>query len=329
MLLCSAGIASAATFPRVNGYRSDSDSPAVAAGLASILVVDRFEIPANSLGLSVSSGVPTVGNSVDFDDNSLDGVGATGKSLALGAWFPFEPSNATMNFDAGVLGAAPRFAGLVVTNASGVDNPDGSPAQIPVTLTVYLTDGSSIQQVFDILSAENNSLDDVFIGVDLGADALVGVDSINVSAATPIQIDHVQYTGVAAFASQFVKDDHNGDGRSDVAWFYEPGRKSAVWNVNLGAVSGGYTSIDPGSAGITVGAKNAFTLSITDNDTAGGTAPIAEFGTLPAIDDAFASGTKYDFEVVYTAKAGGALIARSAVGQGSVFSILLPVRFPG
>jgi hypothetical protein len=248
MLLCSAGIASAATFPRVNGYRSDSDSPAVAAGLASILVVDRFEIPANSLGLSVSSGVPTVGNSVDFDDNSLDGVGATGKSLALGAWFPFEPSNATMNFDAGVLGAAPRFAGLVVTNASGVDNPDGSPAQIPVTLTVYLTDGSSIQQVFDILSAENNSLDDVFIGVDLGADALVGVDSINVSAATPIQIDHVQYTGVAAFASQFVKDDHNGDGRSDVAWFYEPGRKSAVWNVNLGAVSGGYTSIDPGSA---------------------------------------------------------------------------------
>ena len=247
MLLCSAGIASAATFPRVNGYRSDSDSPAVAAGLASILVVDRFEIPANSLGLSVSSGVPTVGNSVDFDDNSLDGVGVTGKSLALGAWFPFEPSNATMNFDAGVLGAAPRFAGLVVTNASGVDNPDGSPAQIPVTLTVYLTDGSSVQQVFDILSAENNSLDDVFIGVDLGADALVGVDSINVSAATPIQIDHVQYTGVAAFASQFVKDDHNGDGRSDVAWFYEPGRKSAVWNVNLGAVSGGYTSIDPGS----------------------------------------------------------------------------------
>ena len=247
MLLCSASIASAATFPRVNGYRSEADSPAVAAGLASILVVDKFELPANSLGLTVSSGVATNGNSVDFDDSSLDGAGATGKSLSLGAWFPFEPSNSTMNFDAGVLGAAPRFAGLVVTNAGGVDNPDGSPALIPVTLTAYLTDGSSVQQVFNILSAENNSLDDVFIGVDLGENAVVGIDSINVSAATPIQVDHVQYTGVAAFGPQFVKDDHNGDGRSDVAWYYEPGRKSAVWNVNLGAVSGGYTSIDPGS----------------------------------------------------------------------------------
>jgi hypothetical protein len=152
-----------------------------------------------------------------------------------------------MNFDPAVLGAAPRFAGLVVTNASGVDNPDGTPALIPVTLTAYLTDGTSVQQVFNVLSAENNALDDVFIGVDLGADAVVGIDSINVSAATPIAIDHVQYTGAAAFASQFVKDDHDGDGRSDVAWFFEPGRKSAVWNVNLGAVSGGYTSIDPGA----------------------------------------------------------------------------------
>lgn len=247
ILLCSTGIAGAATFPRVNGYRSEADSPAVAAGLASILVVDKFEIPANSLGLTVSSGASVVGNSVDFDDNSLDGVGATGKSLSLGSWFPFEPSNSTMNFDPGVLGAAPRLAGVVVTNASGVDNPDGSPALIPVTLTAYLTDGTSVQQVFNILSAENNALDDVFIGVDLGENALVGIDSINISAATPINIDHVQYTGVAAFGSQFVKDDHDGDGRSDVAWFYDPGRKAAVWNVNLGTVSGGYTSIDPGS----------------------------------------------------------------------------------
>jgi hypothetical protein len=247
MLLCAASIASAATFPRVNGYRSEADSPAVAAGLASILVVDKFEIPAASLGLTVSSGVAITGNSVDFDDDLLDGAGATGKSLSLGAWFPFEAASASMSFDEDVLGAAPRFAGLVVTNASGVDNPDGSPALISVTLTAFLTDGSNVQQVFNILSAENNSLDDVFIGVDLGADATAGIAAINVQAATPIQIDHVQYTGVAAFGPQFIKDDYNGDGRSDVAWYYEPGRKSAVWNVNLGAVSGGYTSIDPGS----------------------------------------------------------------------------------
>lgn len=246
-LALSATVASAATFPRVDGYRSETDSPAVAAGLAGVLVVDKFEVPDRTLGLTVSSGTTVTANSVDFDDTSLDGSGATGKSLALGAWFPFSPPNSTLSFDPTALGAPPRFAGVVVTNASGVEDENGQPALIPVTLTVYMSDGTSMQQVFNILSAENDASDDVFIGVDLGADATVGIDSINISATTPIQIDHIQYTGVAAFGPIFVKDDHNGDGRSDVAWFYEPGRKSAIWNVNAGAVSGGYTSIDPGS----------------------------------------------------------------------------------
>ncbi|MEY3142982.1 MAG: hypothetical protein RLY21_1475 [Planctomycetota bacterium] len=247
-LALSATIASAATFPRFDGYRSEADSPAVAAGLAGVLVVDKFETPNRALGLTVSSGTVVTANSVDFDDSSLDGAGATGKSLFLGAWFPFQAPNSTLNFDPAELGAPPRFAGVVVTNASGVENPDGSPALIPVILTVYMTDGTSMQQVFNVLSNENDASDDVFIGVDLGADATIGIDSINISATTPIQIDHIQYTGVAAFGPQFVKDDHDGDGRSDVAWFYEPGRKAAIWNVLAGAVSGGYTSIDPGSA---------------------------------------------------------------------------------
>ena len=247
-LALSASVASAATFPRVNGYRSETDSPAVAAGLAGVLVVDKFELPDRTLGLSLSSGTVVTANSVDLDDTSLDGAGSTGKSLSLGAWFPYQPPNSTLSFDPAALGAAPRFAGVVVTNASGVDGPDGQPALIPVTMTVYMSDGTSMQQVFEILSNENDATDDVFIGIDLGADATAGIDSINISATTPIQIDHIQYTSVAAFGPQFVKDDHNGDGRSDVAWFYEPGRKAAIWNVNSGAVSGGYTSIDPGSA---------------------------------------------------------------------------------
>lgn len=246
-LALSTTIASAQTFPRVDGYRSESDSPAVAAGLAGVLVVDKFELPTRTLGLTISSGDIVASNSVDFDDTALDGSGATGNSLALGAWFPFSPPNSTLNFNPADLGAPPRFAGVVVTNASGVDGPGGQPAAVPVVLTVYLTDGTSLQQTFNVTSAENNATDDVFIGVDLGADALVGIDSINVSATTPIQIDHIQYTGAAAFGPIFVKDDHDGDGRSDVAWFYEPGRKAAIWNVLAGVVSGGYTNIDPGS----------------------------------------------------------------------------------
>ena len=246
-LALSVSIASAANFPRVNGYRSEADSPAVAAGLAGVLVVDKLETPDRTLGLAVSSGSVVAANSVDFDDASLDGAGTTGKSLALGAWFPFAAPNTTLGFNSTDLGAPPRFAGVVVTNASGVENPDGSVALIPVIMTVYMTDGTSMQQIFNVSSAENDATDDVFIGVDLGADATVGIDSINISATTPIQIDHIQYTGVAAFGPQFVKDDHNGDGRSDVAWFYEPGRKSAIWNVLPSLVSGGYTSINPGS----------------------------------------------------------------------------------
>ena len=238
----------APTMPRVDGYRSPTDSPASGpVALPDSLIIENFESEVLQPGLSVSSGTVSDGNSVDADDGLLDGS-ANGKSLGLGSWFPFEPSNVTLTFGADDIGGAPRFAGVVVTDASGVEDKLGNPVAISVTLTVYLTDGTSLSNVFDILSQPANATDDVFIGVDLGALSLTGIDSIAVSAATPIAIDHVQYTGAALLALQYVRDDHDGDGRSEVAWFNEPGAKCAVWHVDGSTVTGGYTNINPSSS---------------------------------------------------------------------------------
>jgi hypothetical protein len=233
------------TMPRVDGYRSSSDSPASGpVSLPDSLIIENFESDVLQPGLTVSSGTVGDGNSVDADDGVLDGS-ANGKSLGLGSWFPFEPSNVTLTFGADDIGGAPRFAGVVVTDASGVEDKLGNPVAVSVTLTVYLTDGTSLSNSYDILSQPADATDDVFIGVELGALSLTGIDSIAVSAATPIAIDHVQYTGAALLALQYVRDDHDGDGRSEVAWFSEPGAKSAVWHVDGSTVSGGYTSINP------------------------------------------------------------------------------------
>jgi hypothetical protein len=238
----------APTMPRVDGYRSPTDSPASGpVALPDSLIIENFESEVLQPGLSVSSGTVSDGNSVDADDGLLDGS-ANGKSLGLGSWFPFEPSNVTLTFAADDIGGAPRFAGVVVTDASGVEDKLGNPVAISVTLTVYLTDGTSLSNVFDILSQPADATDDVFIGVDLGALSLTGIDSIAVSAATPIAIDHVQYTGAALLALQYVRDDHDGDGRSEVAWFNEPGAKCAVWHVDGSTVTGGYTGINPSSS---------------------------------------------------------------------------------
>ena len=234
--------------PRVDGYRSSEDTPT--SGPVSVpgsLFIENFESPVRQQGLSLSGGLVSDGSSVDIDDGVLDGI-ANGKSLGLGSWFPFEPSNVTISFSADDIGGAPRFAGVVVTNASGVEDKLGNPVDVPVTLTVFLNDGTSLSNTFGIQSQPDDATDDVFIGVDLGALALVGIDSIAVSAATPIAIDHVQYTGASLLALQYVRDDSDGDGRSNIAWFDEPGAKSALWRVSGTEITGGYTSIDPATS---------------------------------------------------------------------------------
>jgi len=246
-LCASVAFAGGTSMIRVDGYRSVDNSPGTGPStLPDSLIVENFESETRQPGLAISGGTVSDGNSVDADDGVIDGL-ANGKSLGLGAWFPFEPANTTLTFSANDIGGAPRFAGVVVTDASGVEDEFGNPVAISVTLTVFLTNGTSVSGVFDILSQPDDATDDVFIGVDLGVLSLEGIDSIAVSSPTPIAIDHVQYTGAALLALQYVRDDHNGDGRSNIAWFSEPGARAAIWTVNGSTVTGGYTSASPAS----------------------------------------------------------------------------------
>ena len=235
-LATSAALAGgASTWSQIAGYHSKSDS----AFAVDALIVDDFE-GARTVGLSFQpAAVVDNGNSVDADDQSIDGNGALGKSLPLGAWGPvFDPAFSQITFIAKQLGGQPTQAGFVITDTSGLG------AAAPVTVTVYFIDGSSESRVFDVLSNANDASDDTFIGVENAA----GIDSIAISSIIPIYIDHVQCNAPAQAAAAFVRDDFNLDGKSDVAWFSPSSRKSTIWTMDgLTRASGGYTSADPGA----------------------------------------------------------------------------------
>jgi hypothetical protein len=138
--------------------------------------------------------------------------------------------------------------------------------------------------------------------------AFTGTATLNDPATNPADFDYtVTDFNVAPFTVQIAAGQTTGTMKVDV-------RDDTVVEASETAIF----TIDPASAGITVGTKNAFTLSITDNDKAAGGAPTAAIGNAPPIDAAFENTTKYDFEVVFTANAAGALIDATSIDDGNV-----------
>lgn len=210
------------------------------------LLIDDFEGD-RPVGLSFEPSSPNIvpGNSVQPD----------GHSLMLGSWAPFEVAAMHAMFDAAALGGAPTQAGFVVTESAGL----GMPA--PITITVYLADGSTVSQVVDVLSDGASGTDDVFVGVENA----VGISRITVASIIPISVDNVMYTSVAALPVAYVKDDVNGDGISDTTW-YRSRRSSTetntatVWLWNSGS---SFTNLAPSLA---APSRRAKMLGVGDAD---------------------------------------------------------------
>lgn len=213
-------------FSQASGYRSKNDSPFA----STQLVVNDFETSADTVGVGVSGVVARVtGTSVDADDASLDGAGAGGHSLALGAYLPtFSPGSAIFSFQSKLLGGTPTNVGVVITSANGLEDLSGNAIDVPVTVTVALADGSIVTQVFNVRSADAVATDDVFVGYASSS----GILSLSVQAEIPIKVDHLQFALPAQLTPPSVRNDFDGDGKADVCWYKQSSATCAIWKMN-------------------------------------------------------------------------------------------------
>lgn len=237
-------IAGAADFIGPTSYSQAGDGPLPLGGIGPI-VVHTFESKEPPVGMQILGATTRMlGNSVDADDEILDGDGSTGHSLELLGAAMFLP-------DVDALGGAPTRFGVVVTDSipdgGGVASLSVGGGEPLAFVRITVIDVNNQQSTYDFPAASlaNNAGDDLFIGVVVPE----GIASVNVSSSFPtVKIDHLQYDSAAALPQQFNRDDFDGDRRSDIAWYRSPGQKCAIWNVIGTAVSGAYTSIAPPSS---------------------------------------------------------------------------------
>jgi hypothetical protein len=226
LALAAAAPAFAGGFAQVSGYRGKNDSPFVGAQL----IVNDFETSADTVGVLVTGTVGRVaGTSVDSDDASLDGLGAGGHSLALGAYLPvFAPGSATFSYQSKLLGGTPTSVGIVVTSANGLEDINGIAIDVPVTITVSLADGSMVSQTFPVRSADANATDDVFLGYS----SVDGITALSVQAEIPIKVDHLQLALPVQVTPPSIRSDFDGDGKADVCWYKRSNSSVAIWKMD-------------------------------------------------------------------------------------------------
>lgn len=227
---------------QVDPYRSATDGPFGANG-DSISVQD-LEESLDGSGVTIEGGSISVGDSVESD-------GAGGKSLAVGSFEPLEPAATLIRLDPSVLGGAPTQFGFVVTSA-GSEDVFGQPVALPITITAFRTDGTSVSATHEIKSMSGNSTDDVFVGVLVPA----GMDSVQISSVLPFRIDHLQFDAAPELVPDFVKDDLDRDGKSDIFWQLPASGRAAIWKMD-GLVRASTTGTLPeaasGSSALAVG----------------------------------------------------------------------------
>jgi hypothetical protein len=176
----------------------------------SLLTADFEGVLPAGLGFLPAAPAVTSGNSIAPGNNSA----------MLGSWDPFVLPAVQVTFDPAALGGvAPRFAAFVVTESAGLG------IATPITITAWFADGTSETTTLEILSAADDSNDDVLVRVD----SALGIAQISINSVIPISIDNVMYeTGVQVPPARFVQDDVNGDGISETAW-YRARRLANIW----------------------------------------------------------------------------------------------------
>ncbi len=180
-------------FSGPTAYRAFTDSPffALATGRAQYWHLETMEDhQLDTPGVSAPGAVSSVGlfgqawnDSVDFDDNVLDGRCAGCDSIYYG----YGAQGLRFAFDAGVLGGAPTHVGVVWTDGPGT----------LVTLEAFDTCGRLIGSVSGRNLGDGNffggTAEDRFFGVH----APQGVGAIRVLAPDMgVELDHLQYLRV-------------------------------------------------------------------------------------------------------------------------------------
>lgn len=176
--------------PGETPYLSISDSPFSAfSSTWNYSWVEDFESGAVQVpGMGLNTG-HVIGNgwnvdSVDADDEVLDGSGNAGHSWFVPGGAGGAGISLTIDFDANALGGLPTHAGLVWT--------DGNYNSL-VTFTAYDANGIAIGSVSDVLGdtgPQGSTDEDRFIGVE----HFGGISSIELTTSNNgVEIDHVQF----------------------------------------------------------------------------------------------------------------------------------------
>lgn len=181
--------------PAYTGSCGTSDSPFAAdanAGNFSYFHLETFEDHLlNTPGVTASAGGvtsvvfgPSIHDSVDADDGTIDGSGLNGDDYFSGSG----SAGITFTFNAGVLGALPTNVGIVWTDGAGA-----------ITFEAFDENGNSLGTLdgtFDNGSFNGETAEDRFYGATNAG----GISSIFISNASGgIEVDHLQY-GLAGTA---------------------------------------------------------------------------------------------------------------------------------
>lgn len=165
-------------------YTSLTDSPWVTEA-GSFVVEDFEDAMTNAVGLTATGGsIRTPGtftDSVDFDDNVMDGWGQQGRSY----WALNATGGMTFTFNSATIGYTPNVAGLVWT--------DGNWAA-----TVYFQayDGAGVSlgiqsyTIGDNNDGTGQTAEDRFLGIESDT----GISKLKIWTSTGgLEVDHIQY----------------------------------------------------------------------------------------------------------------------------------------
>jgi hypothetical protein len=169
---------------------------------------EGYEI--DSLGLILSGAFIVVS-----DDDAGESIDPEGASL-LAQLSP--TATATMSFDAALLNGLPTDVGFMLTDSEGVPG---------ITFDIRVTDGDGNQQTWTVSGYGDDDQgdedeDDRFVSIF----APTGVASITLIGATPVEIDHIQYsTGAAPI---HLRGDFDRSGTGDLL-IHKPGTSIDSW----------------------------------------------------------------------------------------------------
>ncbi|MFO0827449.1 MAG: VCBS repeat-containing protein [Phycisphaerales bacterium] len=217
-----ASSASAQTWTGPTPYLSAMNSPFFATQTVQrqYFLEDLEDATVDTRGLVIPDGViyapSVVTDSVDIDDQLLNGLGTGGYSMGPGAL------NITLQFDNTQLGGYPTRVGFVWT-----DGPPGSTIQVVAMNPQDIT----VAQIFSNLgdaSFGGTTADDRFIGIEWPA----GIAQLQIQSLSPqTEIDHIQYNA-PTLQPLYVRDRANNDAMSDLIWHKTSNNKVYQWLMN-------------------------------------------------------------------------------------------------